>query len=512
MRVPGASITKPQWQADPGVVFCPSCNYGCQKDWPECPMCGAALAGDVPGVPIILDEGTRGTGTTTTGEALKAAVLAELQAVVADLNVIGMDELAARTGSRPDAVARITRDLVAEGLVAGHVDGATGEFVSEITTAATPGMFLGGTDPGPGPVLPATEVAATIRGESSDVDDLVKDIVQSLELKRGYEFEGGRVHYKLVVKNNARLVIHEVKIYLDVPDSFKIDKDEIEQVIPVLTPGESRGLDFYLEPRKCGTVPVSATVLFKDIYGKRHAKLVPPVDVQVKTPVVEASTSSFERVKRLTDRMASDMKMFAIKDLDAELLFNAAFRAVSKFDMSCVHDDKTPSSLEAWFSAISKADNAPVVARVIVSTTENVLEVRVWCNDDKQLTGFLAKIITNLRDEIELIRRIKHDDTRHALGLMRVARNMEVLKNLAGLRWQAGDMLSILDELRAGIESTVPGIAGTGKVTIDEWRERLSTFKPSEHVPDDTGDELYDAVERWQKLVDEHLGAHGTTR
>nr|MDO8112384.1 zinc ribbon domain-containing protein [Candidatus Sigynarchaeota archaeon] len=513
-----------QWK-DENVVFCPNCNYGCQKEWPVCPMCKAPLGGGdastiPPEVPMFITDAEEEPAPapkpnqpaikSKTTPAMKDAVKTELQPVIAAMGVIAMSEIARKTGIDEDTALGIVKDLIVTDEIEGHVDPTTNEFVSEIG-AAPQHMFVEKPilkEPTPGQIE-VSDLAAVIKKERGmEIDEFVKELVQSLDIKRGFDFEGGRVHFKVVAKNNSKLVVHDVKVYLDVPDFFKIDEEDQSQSITALNPSESRGLDFYLDPKKCGTTELSATVLFKDIYGKRHAKLVPAVEIQVKSPIITPSKSSIEYIKEQTSRMASDMKMFAIKDLDAELLYNAAFKAISKYDMACVHDEKGRESLEAWFSAVSKTDKEPIIARIVMSTTsERILEIRVWCNDDKQLTGFLAKIITNLRDEIQLIRDIKSEDKNQALKLMALGRNLEVLKNYAGLNWQVGDICNVLSDVKSILEKSLAGKEiHSIIVEMDVWIKRLDDMKPDEHISEAFGTKMYTDVEHWQDVINMQLG------
>ncbi len=533
LKVSSQPAAEASWK-DENVIYCPSCNYGCQKDWTMCPMCKTQLGGasSAPGVPMFIDDASEPAGVkgpiytpkAAPTPQLKASILKALAPVIASMDVISIAELARRVNSDEESVSTVVKELIATDAVEGHIDVSTDEFISEVDGLSPREMFVqeppssayspahGNADSAPRIVSESdvSDVGAVIQQERGmDVDSFVKELVNSLEIKRGYDFEGGRVHFKVVVKNNSKLVIHDVKVYLDASDFFKTEEDEQGRNVPALNPGESRGIDFYLDPKKCGTADISATVLFKDIYGKRHAKLVPPVEVQVKQPIIAPSKSSIEYIKEQTSRMASDMKMFAIKDLDSELLYNAAFRAISKFDMSCVHDEKGTESLEAWFSAVSKTDKEPIVARIIMGTTaERVLEIRVWCNDDKQLTGFLAKIITNLRDEIELIRRIKAEDKSQALKLMALGRNIEVLKNYAGLNWEAGDITNVLHEVKGILMKSFSTSKDVQGVTaeINVWIDRMNGLKTDEHISQEFGNKLYTDVEHWQDVINMQLG------
>ena len=62
---------------------------------------------------------------------------------------------------------------------------------------------------------------------------------------------------------------------------------------------------------------------------------------------------------------------------------------------------------EAWFCSEAKVTGGRIITRVFVSQTSQTLEVRVWCANPGQLTGFLAKIIELL---FELLKPIPTDE------------------------------------------------------------------------------------------------------
>ena len=64
------------------------------------------------------------------------------------------------------------------------------------------------------------------------------------------------------------MAINNVKVVLDVPSSFKIKQPLIN--IPVIEAKNSRGVDFYLEPKQCGTTTIGGTVIYKDATGEQH--------------------------------------------------------------------------------------------------------------------------------------------------------------------------------------------------------------------------------------------------
>nr|MDO8116786.1 zinc ribbon domain-containing protein [Candidatus Sigynarchaeota archaeon] len=496
----------PQWKSDPDIVFCPSCNYGCSKSWGACPMCGVSLiAGDsdaiTPEVPLIIDDGPIAYPKAD-HKALREKVKAILDDVVSNMGIMSLHELGTSVGTDTGAVSLIVKDLIAAREIQGYIEPSTQEFISEISTGTPERITTSSV---------VDEVAyqdlkeSITKEEGTSIDNQVKEAVQALELKRGYEFEAGRVHYKITVRNNSRFVITDLRVHLDVPDVFSAGEDGSTQTISLLNPGESRGIDFHLDPLRCGTSEIGATVVFKDIYGKRHSKLVPVIEVQVKEPIVARVQSSFEKIQSLTNRLLTDMKSFIIKELGKEAVYNAAFRAVSRFDMSCVHDVKSDAGLDAWFSAESKVNKEPVVVKIVV-TNDNILEIRVWCKDNKELAGLLAKIITNLRDEIEFIQRLQVEKKDLAIKLMTLGRNLETVKTYAMLTWEAGEICTLIQEARAILVSTLHGkeIDDLGK-TMNDWCVRISSAGMIDHVSKETGEQLEIDVSTWQKLINVYL-------
>ncbi|MHA1507734.1 MAG: hypothetical protein ACTSO6_03410, partial [Promethearchaeota archaeon] len=71
----------------------------------------------------------------------------------------------------------------------------------------------------------------------------------AIEIVRDYDFEGGQVHMKIAVRNKSDMAINNVKILLDAPSNFKVKQPLIS--VPVIEANNSRGVDFYLEPKTC---------------------------------------------------------------------------------------------------------------------------------------------------------------------------------------------------------------------------------------------------------------------
>jgi hypothetical protein len=121
--------------------------------------------------------------------------------------------------------------------------------------------------------------------------------------------------------------------------------------------------------------------------------------------------------------MPSDARAFLIADLDPQLAYRAAFRAIANFETRNVTSLEIPEEqggykAEAWFSSEAKVTGGRIITRIAVDGPNQSLEIRVWCSDPGQLTGFLAKIIELLFVEINLVRKIKADARQKTLDVM----------------------------------------------------------------------------------------------
>ncbi|MHA1351105.1 MAG: PCI domain-containing protein, partial [Promethearchaeota archaeon] len=114
----------------------------------------------------------------------------------------------------------------------------------------------------------------------------------NIEIVRDYDFEGGQVHMKIAVRNKSNMAINNVKVLLDAPSNFKVKQPLVS--IPVIEANNSRGVDFYLEPKTCGTSNIGGTVIFKDATGEKHSKHIKKKEVAIKCPLVCTSMSTIE--------------------------------------------------------------------------------------------------------------------------------------------------------------------------------------------------------------------------
>ncbi|MFX0105627.1 MAG: PCI domain-containing protein, partial [Candidatus Hodarchaeota archaeon] len=155
-----------------------------------------------------------------------------------------------------------------------------------------------------------------------------------IEVVRDYDFIGGQLHYKVAVRNQSKMAINSVKVILDVPSSYKVKQSLIN--IPVIEAKNSRGVDFYLEPKECGISSIGGDVIYKTADGTKYTKHIKKKEVQIKCPLVVSCLSTIEDVQISIQDMPNDARAFLIADLDPRLAFRAAVRTLKRFEVSTV--------------------------------------------------------------------------------------------------------------------------------------------------------------------------------
>ncbi|MHA1148995.1 MAG: PCI domain-containing protein [Promethearchaeota archaeon] len=331
---------------------------------------------------------------------------------------------------------------------------------------------------------------------------------ENIEVVREYDFVGGQLHFKVVVRNFSSMTIHNVQILLDPPSSYNI-KDPLITV-PVIEVGNSRGVDFYLEPKECGISSIGGTVIYKDATGHQHTILIRKKEVQIKCPLVCTDMSTIEDCQLAIQSLPNDARAFLIADLDPRLAYRAAIRTLKHFDTSVVTtyeggDVKNGEyESEAWFCAEAKVTGGRIITRVYVSSANQSLEVRVWCNNPGQLTGFLAKIIEMLFEEINIIRKIKAEEREKTIDAMAITQNLAEISDYCMLKWKAQNIRLKLHDTFIRLKKIL-GDNNPMLSRIEFWLTKLNSYAQEANISDKDAEKLGNDVENFKNLLKRSL-------
>ncbi|TFG05349.1 MAG: DUF2042 domain-containing protein [Promethearchaeota archaeon] len=339
----------------------------------------------------------------------------------------------------------------------------------------------------------ATEAQKKVQLEEND----------KIEVLRDYDFEGGQLHFKVVVRNHSSMAINNVKVILDVPTSYNIKQPLI--TIPVIESNNSRGVDFYLEPKECGISNIAGTVIYKSALGVQNTIHIRNKEVQIKCPLVCQNLATIEDCQLSIQDLPNDARAFLIADIDPRLAYRASIRALKYFETNMVTsyeggDTASSYEAEAWFCAEAKVTGGRIITRIYVSAANQSLEVRVWCANPGQLTGFLARVIELLMEQINIIRKIKSEEREITINTMAITQNLAEISDYCMLRWKAQNIRNKLHDtfirLRKVLKEDDPVLG-----RIEFWLSHLNKYEKEENITDGDADKLVNDVEQFKSVL-----------
>ncbi len=325
----------------------------------------------------------------------------------------------------------------------------------------------------------------------------------NVEVVRDYDFIGGQLHMKVVVRNQSDMAINSVKVLLDVPSSYKT-KDPLIN-IPFIEAKNSRGVDFYLEPKECGISNIGGDVIYKTASGDKRTVHIRKKEVQIKCPLVVSCLATIEDIQIAIADLPNDARAFLIADIDPRLAFRAGVRTIKRFEVSTVtshegNDAKGKYEAESWHCSEAKVGGGRIITRIYVSEANQSLEVRVWCNHPGQLTGFLAKIIELLFEEINIIRKIKSDEREKTIDVMAITQNLAEISDYCMLRWKAQNIRTKLHDTFVRVRK----ILGENEAILgrmEYWLTELNKFGKDDKISDELADKLVNDIENFRNVI-----------
>jgi len=135
-----------------------------------------------------------------------------------------------------------------------------------------------------------------------------KETVEKVQLKRGVDFVGGLIRYKVAIKNNTEMLINNLEVSLQMTADHiriadikpKVYKKNDRAKIPNMSPGQSESIDFYLEPMICGSIPVIPITTYIDAFGK--PKMITKKQLMVVSkcpPIINPGEENIAKVKNI---------------------------------------------------------------------------------------------------------------------------------------------------------------------------------------------------------------------
>lgn len=208
---------------------------------------------------------------------------------------------------------------------------------------------------------------------------------ETLAVKRAFDYIGGNIRFKVVVENKSKENIKNISVELNLKEQFEVENNL--QIVKILEPEESRGVDFMLTPLACGKSKVQGQVFYHNIRGEGITTEIKPVLVQIKCPLVTPRVYKLLDVLKMKDRFQVSHAGISYRGLSQAQAFRIAMEQVASLDMSEVGEAE---GFSAIFSGEAKVTGHPIL--VDLSVDEANINLDIYMGDVKQATGFLAYI------------------------------------------------------------------------------------------------------------------------
>jgi len=224
------------------------------------------------------------------------------------------------------------------------------------------------------------------------IEKYLADLVTpgKLLVRRAYDYVGGDVRFKVVVENASEEVLRDITVHLDVKEQFTTQNKM--QMIKLLEPEESRGIDFILTPLACGKSKIHGYVTYQDSYMQSYSTKINPVLVQIKCPLVQPKIMKYLEALQLKERFQVSRAEISYSGIPKDNVFRIAREQIASLDISEI--EKGTDAYTTLFSGEAKITGDPILVDLRVDES---IKIDVYMSDIKQATGFLAYIKNLIR-------------------------------------------------------------------------------------------------------------------
>ncbi|MHA1428281.1 MAG: hypothetical protein ACTSQI_20035 [Candidatus Helarchaeota archaeon] len=263
--------------------------------------------------------------------------------------------------------------------------------------------------------LTATDMTLEVQSGSVKIEDQIYDLqkmVEKVEVKREFDYVGGLVRFKVVVRNNSGININNIDVQLRMPEHMRLIRvapapysKGNKAFLPNMQPKQSQSIDFYIEPLICGTIPVETLVVYQDALGKSHSIIREAKTVVTKCPpIINPGEENIARVKNLIQTVlgAKQFKSFHLRHKPQrvfELLQESIQSWAGKSVIQPVIRRSPAFRGESYYLVFSKISDPElknreeqIVVRLEVDADRNMTFITVACEKPETACGVLTHI------------------------------------------------------------------------------------------------------------------------
>ena len=302
--------------------------------------------------------------------------------------------------------------------------------------------------------------------EKVEISDVSKGNINVL---REFDYVGGDIRFKIAVQNQTEFSISKIHVMINSTEQYLVD-DKVK-TIDVLSPNESRGVDFMLTPLTCGKSSIYATISYSDYKGTPQSLTVKPKDVWIKCPLVTPKHVAMNEVLTWKKELLNGTSSIEYSNIPDTQAFKIALDQISALDLSQIDLDQTNKS--ATYSGVAKVTNNKII--VEINLFNQKINLNVWTSELKQATGFIAYIRNLIKmavDNAKVIQVKAETVGQRILDSFDVSQRMLDLFDHRRDKLPVSDFLIILGEIATRLERSFPDINCIDEIL--EWKEILN--------------------------------------
>jgi len=246
-----------------------------------------------------------------------------------------------------------------------------------------------------------------------------KTTVEKVQLKRGVDFVGGLIRYKVAIKNNTEMLINNLEVSLQMTAEHirvidikpRIYKKNDRAKIPNMSPEQSESIDFYLEPMICGSIPVSPIITYIDAFGRPKMTARDHLMVISKCPpIINPGEENIAKVKNIyeSNDIIRSFRTFELEH-DSHKTFNLLMEAIAAWAGKSVSKpifiSQEPFIVEVYYYVLNQnidsdlGHQEQIIIKIQVDESKNIAMLNIGAEKNPTVNGVLTHIwqLTNTR-------------------------------------------------------------------------------------------------------------------
>ena len=117
------------------------------------------------------------------------------------------------------------------------------------------------------------------------------------------------------------------------------------------------------------------------------------------------------------------------------------------------------------------------------------------------MTGFLAKVIELLFEEINIIRKIKSEEREKTIDLMAITQNLAEISDYCMLRWKAQNIRTKLHDTFVRVRKVIGDKNEAILGRMEFWLTQLNKYGKDDKISEENADKLVNDVENFRTVI-----------